>query len=268
MVAAGQATCVALDISANVATAATLVRRAADAGAELLVLPELFLTGYELPAIVANPSTYTLGAEDPRLDPLATACAETHTAVLAGAPTHNADAVHISALILDRTGTFAGQYNKQHATAKERAAGISPGSDGCTLTMDGWRLGVAICADASHPEHAHAAAVDGCHAYLVGAMYDQGDGAHKRATIFPARALDNASYVVLANHTGPSGPYHGCAHSAVWNPDGTLLVDAGNADPGLAVAQLDPAVLADARAEDSVVVDPSVSARRFGLTIA
>lgn len=69
-VAAGQAACTALDIPANVAVAADLVRRAADQGADLLVLPELFLTGYELPAIVADPQTYTLSPADLRLNPV------------------------------------------------------------------------------------------------------------------------------------------------------------------------------------------------------
>jgi predicted amidohydrolase len=261
-VAAGQATCTALDILANTAVAAELVRRAAGQGARLLVLPELFLTGYELPAIMAAPRTYTLNPADSRLDPLASVCAETRTAVAAGAPTRDPDSgrLHISVLVLGRDGRFAAQYDKQHPTAKERAAGISPGASGCTLALDSWRLGVGICSDSGHPEHARAAALDGCHAYLVGAMFDRSDGAHKLATRFPARALDNTSYVLLANHSGPSGPYHGCGRSAVWNPDGTVLVDADIADPGLATACLDPEALARARAEEPVLADPSLSA--------
>ena len=262
-VAAGQAACTALDIPANVAVAADLVRCAADQGADLLVLPELFLTGYELPAIVAAPETYTLGPADVRLETLATACAETRTAVVVGAPTRDPESeeMYISALVLGRDGRFAARYDKQHVDSAERSAGFSPGTSGCTLTVDGWRLGLGICWDSSYPEHARAAALDGCHAYLVGAMFGRGRGAHRRATVCPARALDNASYVVVANHNGPSGPYHGCGRSAVWNPDGTLLVDADIADPGLATARLDPEVLARARAEDLVLVDPSLGAR-------
>lgn len=262
-VAAGQAACRALDIPANLATAADLVRRAADVGAELLVLPELFLTGYELPGITADPAGYALNPGDSRWDPLAAVCAETRTAVVAGAPTrdHESGRLHISALVLDRDGRFAARYDKQHATPNERKAGFSPGAAGCTVTLDGWRLGLGICWDSGYPEHARAAALDGCHAYLVGAMFSRGAGAHQRATVFPARALDNTSYVLLANHSGPSGPYQGCGGSAVWNPDGTLLADAGTADPGLAVARLDPQTLSRARTEDPVLVDPSLTAR-------
>jgi predicted amidohydrolase len=261
-VAAGQAACTALDIPANVAVAADLVRCAADQGADLLVLPELFLTGYELPAIVAAPETYALSPADVRLDILATVCAETRTAVVVGAPTRDPESeeMHISALVLGRDGRFAAGYDKQHVDSAERSAGFSPGTSGCTLTVDGWRLGLGICWDSSYPEHARAAALDGCHAYLVGAMFGRGRGAHRRATVCPARALDNASYVVVANHNAPSGPYHGCGGSAVWNPDGTLLDDADIADPGLATARLDPEVLARARAEDLVLVDRSLGA--------
>ncbi|WP_371494795.1 carbon-nitrogen hydrolase family protein [Kitasatospora sp. NBC_00374] len=261
-VAAGQAGCAALDIAANVATAADLLRRAADRGADLLVLPELFLTGYELAGIVADPATHTVSPADPRLDPLAAACAETRTAVVAGAPTRDPGTgeLRISVLVLGRDGRFAVQYDKQHVTPDERAAGLTPGTRGCTLTLDTWRLGLGICWDMGYPEHARAAALDGAHAYLVGAMLGRGSGEHQRATVFPARALDNTSYALLANHSAPSGAYHGCGGSAAWNPDGTLLADAGTADPGLAVATLDPGVLARARAEDPVLVDPSLSA--------
>ncbi|MFD7873514.1 carbon-nitrogen hydrolase family protein [Streptomyces sp. NPDC059766] len=261
-VAAGQAACARLDIAANVATAAALVRRAADQGADLLVLPELFLTGYELPGIAADPVTCTLSPADARLDPLATACAETRSAVVAGAPTRDPGTgeLRISAVVLGRDGRFAARYDKQHVTPNERAAGFGAGSRGCTVDLDGWRLGLGICWDSGYPEHARAAALDGCHAYVIGAMFSRGSGERQRATVFPARAMDNTSYVLLANHSGPSGPYHGCGGSAVWNPDGTLLADAGTAEPGLATARLRPDVLARARAEDPVLVDPSLTA--------
>jgi predicted amidohydrolase len=246
-VAAGQAACAALDVPANT---------------DVLVLPELFLTGYELKDIAADPGNLAVDPADPRLDPLASACAGTGTAVVVGAPTRDAASgrLRISALVLGRDGRFAARYDKQHCTPNERAAGFGAGAAGCTLTLDGWRLGLGICWDSGFPEHARAAALDGCHAYLVGAMFGTGSGALQRATVFPARALDNTGYAVLANHSGPSGPYQGCGGSAVWNPDGSLLADAGAADPGLAVARLDPQVLAAARAAEPVLVDPSLTA--------
>ncbi|WP_370100288.1 carbon-nitrogen hydrolase family protein [Streptacidiphilus sp. MAP12-20] len=257
--AAGQAACVPLDLVANAATAADLVRRAADRGAALLVLPELFLSGYELPGIVADPAHHTTSAEDPRLDPLRAACADRRTALVVGAPTLAEGRLHISALAFDRDGKLAATYDKQHVTPNERAHGFAPGGGGCTLTLDGWRFGLSICWDSSFPEHARAAAVDGCHAYLNGAMFGQGFVAKSNTFLFPARAMDNTCYMLLANHSGPSGPYVGGGHSAIWGPLGEQLADAGEADPGLAVAVVDPERLRAAREEEPVLVDPSLA---------
>lgn len=263
VVAAGQAPCAALDIAANTAVAAELVRQAAGRGAHLLVLPELFLTGYELSSIVADPDTYTVAPNDRPLDALSAACAETRTAVVIGAPTRDQEtgSLRISVLALDITGTFAARYDKQHVDSSERMAGFTAGMAGCTLTLNGWRLGLAICWDASFPEHARAAALDGCHAYLVGAMFPGSRGDFRRTTICPARALDNAMYVVAANHCGSSGPYDGCGGSALWDPEGRLLADAGDGSPGLATARLDPDVLARIRADECALLDPSRSDR-------
>lgn len=259
-IAAGQAACRSLDVPANVAAAAELVRRAAGQGADLLVLPELFVTGYELAAIAAEPRCWSPGADDPKLEPLAAACAQTRTAVAVGIPALGpaGGRPHISALVLGRDGRPAARYDKQHLDPAERAAGFAPGTGGCTIVLDGWRLGLGVCWDASYPEHARAAALDGCHAYLVGGLFDRARGAGKIATVGAARALDNACYVAVANHTGPSGPYHGCGHSGVWDPYGTRLADAAGAEPGLALAALDPALLAEARAGDLPLADPSL----------
>lgn len=269
-VAVAQAPAVPLDIDANTATAAGLVRRAAAGGARLLLLPELFLTGYEPTGVAADPDRLTVAPDDARLAPLAAACAETGTAAVVGAPVRDAatGALHIAALVLDGSGRLAAAYRKQFVTPDERAAGFSPGGCGTTVELDGWRLGLGVCWDSGFPEHARAAALDGAHAYLVGALFGEGPGAHQRRTVLPARALDNTLYVLLANHVGPSGPYTGCGGSAAWGPDGRLLAEAAAAEPGLLTVRLDPQALARARAEDPVLVQPGVAAAAGARTTA
>jgi 5-aminopentanamidase len=81
-VAAAQAESVAGDVAANVATAVGLVGSAADRGARLVVLPELFLTGY-------TPEVWTvqqaLTVEDSALAPLRAVAAKRGVVVVAGA---------------------------------------------------------------------------------------------------------------------------------------------------------------------------------------
>lgn len=221
VVAAGQASSAALDVAANVATAARLVRRASAEGAELLVLPELFLTGHDLTAIVTEPAKYAVGADDSRLDPLADACAETRTAAVVGAPVREDGQVFNSLHVIGRGGQPAGRYDKQHVSPAERAAGVSPGALGHTVTLDSWRIGLAIGVDSDHPEHARAAARDGCLVYVVS------DRTEPTPEVLTERATDNGLYTIVAG-----------AGAAVWHPEGTLLAEAGGTRSDLAVAEL------------------------------
>ncbi|MFJ2224839.1 nitrilase-related carbon-nitrogen hydrolase [Streptomyces anulatus] len=66
-IAAGQFTCAPADVSANVHEMVALATRARESGAELVVFPELALTGYELDAVRADPSLW-VRTDDPRLD--------------------------------------------------------------------------------------------------------------------------------------------------------------------------------------------------------
>jgi len=116
-----QGVCGDLDVSRTAALAADLVRRAAERGVDLLVLPELFLTGYGPTAIAADPDVCALRAEDARLEALALGCAETRTAMMVGAPACDPKSgrLHISALILDRNCHAAAWYVKQYVDSCE-----------------------------------------------------------------------------------------------------------------------------------------------------
>lgn len=66
-IAAGQFTCVPADVAANVRQMTLLAGQARAQGAELVVFPELALTGYELETVLADPGLWVT-PEDSRLD--------------------------------------------------------------------------------------------------------------------------------------------------------------------------------------------------------
>ncbi|MFJ2191464.1 carbon-nitrogen hydrolase family protein [Kitasatospora sp. NPDC087861] len=253
-IATVQAQAVAGDVAANAAQAAELIREAAEADARLVLFAEKFLSGYEPELIRTDPLKCAVQPGDPRLAPIAEACRETGTAAIVGAAVQDGDDLRVSALVLGPDGGFVTRYDKQYLFKTERAY-YRPGTAGCTLELDGWRLGLGICYDSGFPEHARAAALDGCHAYLVGALFSMGHGHHESRTWFPARALDNTLYTVLANHIGHTGGWHTCGGSAVWAPDGRLLAEAGEDQRELVVVDLDPAVLRTARETETLLAD-------------
>ena len=253
-IAAAQAQAVAGDIEANVATVAAMVRESARAGVRLVVFPEKFLSGYEPDLIRADPERCAVQPDDPRLAPVAEACRETGTVAVVGAAFHDRGDLYVSALVVGASGELVTRYDKQNLFKAEREI-YREGAAGCTLELDGWRLGLGICYDSGFPEHARAAALDGCHAYVVGALFSVGNGYHESRTWFPARALDNTCYAVLANHIGTTGGWNTCGASAIWGPDGRVHAEAGPDRRELITADLDPQTLIAARDSEPMLRD-------------
>ena len=226
-VAVAQPLCVPYDVTQNAVAHAAAVRAAAS---RVVVFPELSLTGYELGAP-------TLTAGDPRLCPLAEACAETGSIALAGAPVPGgAGRPHIAVLAVDGEGISVA-YRKLWLGDAE-AGRFGPGDKPAVLEVDGWRLGLAICKDVSVPQHQVDTAALGIDAYVAGTVMFAGERVlqDERASRI---AASYGMWVAIASFAGATGGgYTECAgRSALWSPDGALAVQAGTG-PGAVVSAL------------------------------
>ncbi len=228
VVAAAQPPCVPGDVEANAAAHAAAIRGAA---ARLVVFPELSLSGYELDAPPLAPG-------DPRLAPVVEACAETGALALMGAPSaaQNGDA-HIAVLAAGADGVEVA-YRKMWLGPLE-AERFVPGDEPAAVEVDGWRLGLAVCKDTRHPEHAAATAELGVDAYVAGVLE------HERDAEVPAQrarrvARDHATWVVVASFAGRAGSDYevGAGRSGVWSPEGAPVVRAGPEPGALARATI------------------------------
>jgi len=239
-VAAAQGVSVPGDIPANVATAVSLVLAAAEGGARLVVLPELFLTGYDVTAWTPEGC---LVPDDPALDPLRAAAREHAVTVVVGAAVargvvDGAGRHTLSVIVFGADGSVAAPYDKQHLFSDERAF-FDAGDHGASILLDGWELGLGICYDGCFPEHAAAAAASGATVYLCPAAYVVGSE-HRRDLYYAARALDNGIYVVFAGLAGRCGSGEFSGGSAVYDPQGRPVDRVGDGAPALAFADLDP----------------------------
>ena len=243
-VAAVQASSVAGDVSANVATAAHWVAVASRRGARVIVLPELFLTGYDPQTwIIADPSS-DVTPDDARLLPLGRAAEEAEAVVLAGASVRCGETRTLTTLCFRPGGGISVAYAKKHLWTAERSV-FTPGTQGGSVEVDGWHLGLGICYDGCFPEHARAAADAGALGYVCPSAYVVGSE-HRRDLYYAARALDNGVYVVLAGLTGRCGELLFSGGTAVYDPQGRRVAEVQEGS-GLAVADLDPAVIKEAR---------------------
>jgi predicted amidohydrolase len=240
----------------NARTAARLARRAADGGAELVVLPELFLSAYNPPALEADPDCFLTADEhgvidDPRLDALR----DTGILTIIGSAVSYPDGRRTcSSLVIDRTGRITAAYDKQHLCGPAEKALFSPGTRGATLVAGDWRFGLAVCYDGCFPEHGRAAVNDGVHGYLVPAGYVEGSQ-HRRDLYYAARALDNTMYVIFSNSSGGEAPWRLNGGAAIYDPEGRCLGRGADEGEEIIMATLDPAQLALTRSNQTMLTD-------------
>ena len=192
------------------------------AEAQVVVFPELSLTGYELDASSVAP-------DDPALTPIVDACAAMGSLALVGAPVADEQGrLFIAMLWIDADG---GQiaYCKTWLGGREPAR-FTPGGGPATLDVDGWRLGLAICKDTGAAQHTAGTAALGVDAYLAGLVHRPQELPEQEArAVVIARTC--RAYVVFASFAGTTGDGFaetaGC--SAIWSPEGLAIARAGPA---------------------------------------
>jgi len=227
-ISVAQPLCVSYDVGVNALTHAATDR---SAGTRVVVFPELSLTGYELDA---PPIT----AEDPRLAPIVEACAETGSLALVGAPVQGeAGRSHIGIVAVSGSGATVAYHKIWLGTAE--AERFSPGSKPAALDIDGWRLGLAICKDTGIRQHASDTAALGIDVYVAGVLEVVEEAARQDERARRV-ATDHQLWVAVASFAGSTGGGYSQAagRSAIWGPDGVLVIHAGPETGAIARATL------------------------------
>ncbi|AYF73665.1 carbon-nitrogen hydrolase family protein [Nocardia yunnanensis] len=233
-VAAAQFTCVPKDVQANLGRMVRLAEQAGDDSAELIVFPELAVTGYELAATAADESLW-LRPDDPRLDRLRTTGIA--TVVNCAASALDGHRPVIATYVYDAGGALLTTYHKQHLFENEQEF-FSPADKDGRFELQGLRFSLATCFDNHSPDLIARIADDDCDVHLASALYGTGAGIAERASLYPAIAQRANVYVALANHVGPAGPVTACGRAALRSPDGTLLTEADPHTPMIATANI------------------------------
>lgn len=219
--------------------------RARAQGADLLVCPEMGLTGYAIGA------ERVAALAEPRDGPLAqavAAIAQRHgIAIVCGYPEQNPTGKPFNAAqFMAPDGARLMNYRKTHLFGDMDRAQFSAG-DAASQVFEwrGWRLGLLICYDVEFPEAVRGLALQGADAVLVPTANMVGFDEVQNLLV-PARACENRLYVAYANACGSEAALRYGGLSTVAEPDGLSLAQAGR-DDTLLVVTLQAGALTAAR---------------------
>ncbi len=240
--AAAQSIPVRGDVDANIREHVRLIDVAAAEDAQVVVFPELSLTGYELDLAEA----LAFSEADPRLEPLVNLASSHRMTLIVGAPVRIDSRLYIGAFIISPGGAID-LYTKQHLGAfapsdspdgivpAAEATVFSPGARNPLVRIDGTPAAVAVCSDVGRPAHANSAAERGAKTYLA-SMFVVPSDLERDLTRLRTCAERHSMAVVFSNYGGPSGGLPSGGRSAVWAPRGEVLVRLGATGSGVALA--------------------------------
>ncbi len=224
-----------------------LLQLVASADADLLVLPELCLSGYQM-CDAAEARGLAEPADGPTAAALAPLCAARGSHVVVGLAELGGDGALYNAAVVVGPGGLVGTYRKVHLFADE-PDWASPGNLGFPVWELGpYRLGVMICFDYAFPEAARSLALAG--ADVIAQPANLVLPWCQRVT--PVRALENRVYTVTANRCGTEDRTEGPAltftgGSQIASPLGEVLAESDAQGDDLHVTEIDLALARDKR---------------------
>jgi predicted amidohydrolase len=219
------------DVANNIDDHIRLVQEAGRRQVDLMVFPELSLTGYDREQ--AREKAFTIN--DSRIKPLADASDSYKMTIVAGAPILIESELYIASyIIMPNTAPLI--YIKQYLHNGEVDYYQSRNDYNSTIAIKGETISFAICADIDNPKHVEAAASIGCTTYVSSIFFTTGSiaNAHKMLSNYARKHCLN---IVMSNYGGSCWKLESGGRSAMWTNQGNLIQESNNRDECLVIAQ-------------------------------
>jgi predicted amidohydrolase len=257
------------DVAANLALADRLLREAADGGADLAALPELFPF---LGSFRTVPEVAEVVPEGPACEVLADVARTREMWVLGGSLIErDGDRIYNTSVLFDRTGELVARYRKIHRFDVElpgqapfrESATYAAGTELVTRETEFGRVGLSICYDLRFPELFRGLMAVGSEVLFVPAQFQWETGKDHWHVLLRARAIEDQCFVVAPAQWGTfgGGAHRSFGHSLIVDPWGRIIAEALEDGDGVWSADLDFAELRRIRQ-----VLPALRHRRLGIT--
>ncbi|TDB55347.1 MULTISPECIES: carbon-nitrogen family hydrolase [Bacillaceae] len=200
---------------------------------DILILPELFDTAYDLQNLDA-----IADSEGKQATSFFSAFAKTHSInIIAGSIAKKTkDGVTNTMYVFNREGEEVAQYNKLHLfKLMNEHLFLQPGEHKNIFTLENSLCAGVICYDIRFPEWIRVHTSAGAELLFVVAQWPKPRLAHWKALLV-SRAIENQCYVVACNRSGDDPANTFAGHSLIIDPWGEIIAEAGESEEILTAA--------------------------------
>jgi len=238
-VALGQITSRIGDVEHNVKKAVEFIGQAANKGADIICLPELFATGYNLN--ILEDKVISLSREHVQFisDKMSKGAKDNNIYVIAcfGEVKETDNKVYNAAVLYDRSGDKLGSFHKTHGFGLEKKY-FAEGWQYPVFNTTIGKVGILICYDAGFPEAARTLCLKGAEIIFIPAAWKVQDENSWLLNV-PSRALENQLYTIGVNRSGHEGDLDLFGKSMVCNPYGEVIMQMDYDADEVAVCEID-----------------------------
>lgn len=212
----------------NIQNHLDLIALAIEGDADLVVFPELSISGYEPTLAKALATT----AEDKRFDVFQSKSDENNVVIGIGSPLLNKGDICIGMVIFQPRKKRT-TYLKKHLFYTEKPF-FKSGKSITNLNIKDVNIGLAICYELSVPEHQKVAVDNGAEIYIA-SIVESTEGIEKSLNNMSKTAKDHAIVSLMSNCIGISGEYECAGKSSAWNQEGKLIGQLNNDQTGVLI---------------------------------
>ncbi len=215
-------------IPANIQRHKKLTELAISEGTDLIIFPELSLTGYE-PTLAEKLAT---DQEDSRFNVFQELSNNGQVTIGVGVPVKSPVGICIG-MVLFQPHRNRQTYFKQYLHPDEEEFFVA--GEGLTgLTVQKNYVALAICYELSVPEHSERASNNGAKIYIA-SVAKSGEGADHATKTLSEIARKYSMTVLMSNCTGPCEGFEAEGRTSVWNTKGVLAAQLGNNTEGMII---------------------------------
>ena len=235
----------------NLVKARSMIICAAKQGSDIIILPELWSTGYDL----ENAAAYSVPTDKGVFAEMS-ALASEHNIHILGSCLSLLEQGQFgnTAVFLNPDGETLGEYTKIHLFQLMNEHKYLSAGDHLTVVETSWgKSGLAICYDLRFPELFRAYALSGVKIVFLPAEWPHPRLGHWQI-LLRARAIENQMYVVACNRVGMSKGTRFFGHSCIVDPWGEIVIEADE-NENLLTAEIEMDKVDEVRAKIPVLTD-------------
>jgi len=224
-IAAAQISSTPGDLKRNLSQVGEFASRARESGAELIVFPEMIDTGYSMLAIQKHATSGKEGA----VREFQVMARQLSIAIIAGVSDRDGEQIYNSQVFINPSGDILARYRKTHlvtaAPLDERPV-FTPGDRFASCEFNEFKFGLTICYDIRFPEVTRTLTLEhGANVFVNSSAWPFPRLEHLRILAL-TRAIENQSYLIVANRVGTDDGVTFCGTSAIIDPYGVILAAA------------------------------------------